>query len=203
MEYGFGCIKSQLDGTEYKFSQDKQLTIPEEYSYISVMPPVQDQGHTTECVCYSLTSVLDYKINRFRKKNSSNNLNINELYNQRDDKSQNGMEIKTALKYLKHDGLDGNMINSYSMIDNMQNLKYSILIYGPCVAGLPVYRETQNGMFWRKASHLLGGHCITIIGYNADGFVIRNSWGIGWGDKGHIILPYCDFPSFFEIWSII
>ena len=30
-----------------------------------------------------------------------------------------------------------------------------------------------------------GGHAICIVGYREDGrFIVRNSWGTGWGDKG-------------------
>jgi len=30
-----------------------------------------------------------------------------------------------------------------------------------------------------------GGHAVSLVGYRADGrFIIRNSWGTGWGDKG-------------------
>lgn len=29
-----------------------------------------------------------------------------------------------------------------------------------------------------------GGHAVAIIGYNEDRFIIRNSWGTTWGDKG-------------------
>jgi hypothetical protein len=29
-----------------------------------------------------------------------------------------------------------------------------------------------------------GGHCVAIVGYTPDRFIIRNSWGTGWGDKG-------------------
>jgi hypothetical protein len=29
-----------------------------------------------------------------------------------------------------------------------------------------------------------GGHAICIVGYSSDGFIVRNSWGTGWGDKG-------------------
>lgn len=203
MKYGIGCIKSRLDGSEHKFSMERKIQLPPEYSYISVMPPVLDQGQTSECVCYSLTSVLDFKINRFRRKNTSNNLNINLLYNQRKDKSQNGMEIKVALSYLRHTGLDGNMINSYAMISDPESVKYSLLVYGPCVAALPVYAESEEGMFWRKNGAFAGGHCITLIGYDRDGFIIRNSWGENWGNRGHIVFPYSDFNTFFEIWSVV
>ena len=30
-----------------------------------------------------------------------------------------------------------------------------------------------------------GGHAVTVVGYRTDGrFIVRNSWGTGWGDKG-------------------
>jgi len=29
-----------------------------------------------------------------------------------------------------------------------------------------------------------GGHAIALVGYTRDCFIVRNSWGTGWGDKG-------------------
>jgi C1A family cysteine protease len=39
---------------------------------------------------------------------------------------------------------------------------------------------------------VLGGHCILIVGYDdaRQMFTIRNSWGVGWGDKGYGYMPY-------------
>jgi C1A family cysteine protease len=28
------------------------------------------------------------------------------------------------------------------------------------------------------------GHAVTIVGYNPERFIVRNSWGTEWGDKG-------------------
>ncbi|HEV8251488.1 MAG TPA: C1 family peptidase [Gaiellaceae bacterium] len=30
-----------------------------------------------------------------------------------------------------------------------------------------------------------GGHAIALVGYTPDRFIVRNSWGTGWGDKGY------------------
>ena len=30
----------------------------------------------------------------------------------------------------------------------------------------------------------LGGHCVALVGYVNGRFIVRNSWGTGWGDKG-------------------
>jgi Papain family cysteine protease len=35
-----------------------------------------------------------------------------------------------------------------------------------------------------------GGHCVAIVGYNKDGFIIKNSWGKGWADKGYATISY-------------
>jgi hypothetical protein len=38
-----------------------------------------------------------------------------------------------------------------------------------------------------------GGHAFAIVGYNADGFIIQNSWGGKWGYRGFAILTYTDW----------
>jgi C1A family cysteine protease len=30
-----------------------------------------------------------------------------------------------------------------------------------------------------------GGHAVALVGYTPDRFIVRNSWGTGWGDKGY------------------
>ena len=39
---------------------------------------------------------------------------------------------------------------------------------------------------------LLGGHAVVAVGYHNPSrrFVIRNSWGTGWGDHGYFYMPY-------------
>jgi Papain family cysteine protease len=38
-----------------------------------------------------------------------------------------------------------------------------------------------------------GGHAFALIGYNADGFIIQNSWGPDWGFRGFAVLTYADW----------
>lgn len=38
----------------------------------------------------------------------------------------------------------------------------------------------------------LGGHAVMAVGYDNEKqvFIVRNSWGLGWGDKGYFYMPY-------------
>lgn len=37
-----------------------------------------------------------------------------------------------------------------------------------------------------------GGHAFALVGYNADGFIVQNSWGGKWGFQGFAIMTYRD-----------
>ncbi len=46
---------------------------------------------------------------------------------------------------------------------------------------------------WTAGDEQIGGHAFAIVGYNADGFVIQNSWGTDWGNRGFAVLTYGDW----------
>ncbi len=35
-----------------------------------------------------------------------------------------------------------------------------------------------------------GGHAVTVVGYTAEGFIIKNSWGRDWGMQGYAVVSY-------------
>lgn len=58
-------------------------------------------------------------------------------------------------------------------------------------------KKDDHGSHWcipsQKASAADGGHAFAIVGYNATGFVVHNSWGKSWGTGGRAILAYDDW----------
>ena len=50
----------------------------------------------------------------------------------------------------------------------------------------------------------LGGHCVALVGYINGAFIVRNSWGTGWGDKGfaHAADTYAQ-PAFTEAFGVV
>lgn len=54
---------------------------------------------------------------------------------------------------------------------------------------------------------LLGGHCMACVGYDdtRQVFIVRNSWGTSWGDRGYCYIPYnylTDAYNVFDLWTI-
>ena len=192
----YGCIKSELDGTERVYSPGKS-DLPEEYTYENCLPRVLNQGEESICVPCSISSWLNWKENLQDGSRKDNDIDLYRIYNIRHNKNVEGMQIKEALKFLKKSG----DISGYAMIGSPQSLKYALIANGPCVGGLPVC-ITDCDDFWNGAG-FLGGPAIAVVGYNKDSFVIRNSWGEGYGDRGYTMMPYSDFTKFFELWTIV
>ena len=202
-QHYYGCIKSKIDGTEYKPDVDLKLEIPEEFSLIDFMPPVRNQGMTQTCVCQTLTGMLDYLYNSINDTPGvCNNFSIDTLYNSRSNKPQEGMSIKEGLGYLRHKGLNDQKILSYALIPSSEVLKRCLIMFGPVAAGFPVYTSSEP-YFWRKGIGFQGGHCVTIVGYTPAGFIIRNSWGKNWMNDGHITISYNDYNKYiYEAWTM-
>ena len=86
----------------------------------------------------------------------------------------------------------------------MKQLKKSLFINGPCLISFPV--NNKGVKMWQKKegeTNSYGGHAMTIVGYNNEGFIIRNSWGKDWGTNGYCIYPYQDWGSHWEIWTTV
>jgi C1A family cysteine protease len=45
-------------------------------------------------------------------------------------------------------------------------------------------RDTKGNLDVYKPKTARGGHAVALVGYTKDRFIVRNSWGTTWGDKG-------------------
>lgn len=49
----------------------------------------------------------------------------------------------------------------------------------------------------------VGGHAFALVGHNADGFWVQNSWGRDWGDNGLALWPYEDWlATVYDAWAV-
>jgi C1A family cysteine protease len=70
----------------------------------------------------------------------------------------------------------------------------------PFVIGFTVYDSFESAQVAKtgilqmpaKSEKVVGGHAVLVVGYNdtQKTFIIRNSWGDGWGQKGYFTMPF-------------
>ncbi len=206
-EIEFGFKPSKIDGTEHIFGATPMSeNLPKSYSYRKFLPNVLNQGDQPICVPCSVSAYLNWKVNLATGSKKDNKIDYQELYDIRSNLSD-GMTFKEAFYYLRHHGVSsdaGNLkIMEYALLKNAGALKSALIMNGPCLGALPVYSDYPE--FWRQEQGygFFGYHAIAIVGYNAEGFIIRNSWGKGFGDNGYTTLKYEDYDKLLEMWTII
>jgi C1A family cysteine protease len=73
---------------------------------------------------------------------------------------------------------------------NLGNWRTWIATKGPILTRLDVdatwdSASQNNGVLdMYQPQTVRGGHAVALVGYTATSFIVRNSWGTGWGDKG-------------------
>ena len=93
-------------------------------------------------------------------------------------------KIKLYQRIADHDGCLDALNAGYPIIigfDVYQSFMTSTVAY----TGMMQYPNT-------KKERLLGGHAVLLVGYDktTQRYIARNSWGIGWGDKGYFYMPF-------------
>lgn len=103
-------------------------------------------------------------------------------------------------------------ISNYSSIDQMK----TCLVHGyPFVFGVAVYSSFMSNSVARtgmvpmpsRFDQMEGGHAILCCGYDDSKkvFIVKNSWGAYWGDKGYCYIPYDymgDADLCADLWTI-
>ncbi|MEA2059905.1 MAG: CARDB domain-containing protein [Thermodesulfobacteriota bacterium] len=92
---------------------------------------------------------------------------------------------------------------SWSRAEGTSPIKAALANKKAVVAGIKVYQSLmnlkgENSVYNTKEGQDLGGHAVTIVGYDDSryngAFKVINSWSQNWGDNGFFWLPY-DFAA--------
>jgi C1A family cysteine protease len=93
-------------------------------------------------------------------------------------------------------------IKVYQRLNNaiLSQLKGCLASGYPFIFGFTVYQSfesqqvAQTGMVPMPGPHesVVGGHAVDAVGYDdsTQHFIVRNSWGTGWGLQGYCMMPY-------------
>ena len=82
----------------------------------------------------------------------------------------------------------------------MTSMKNSLINNDPFVVGIAIYESFETYKVFKtgmvpmptSTEKLLGGHAVVCVGFDdiKQVWIMRNSWGINWGDRGYFYLPY-------------
>jgi len=96
--------------------------------------------------------------------------------------------------------LNNKAVEVYNIRHKMVDMKNSLLLNTPFVVGIYIYpsfeslRVVKTGKVSMPGprEQSIGGHAVLVCGYNdkMKCWIVRNSWGKSWGDKGYFYLPY-------------
>ncbi|KAF9263038.1 cysteine proteinase, partial [Marasmius fiardii PR-910] len=77
----------------------------------------------------------------------------------------------------------------------------------PFLFGTPTYKLfSKVGKDGRglRTKNTPGGHALLVVGYIHEEkvFIVRNSWGENWGEKGYFYMPYGWLKYAYDLWTI-
>jgi len=190
--------------------------------------PVKDQGIRGTCVAMALSCTKEYQETIDNPELYNELFSPNSVYFYRE--VPFGMYCRNAMKILKEKGMCREplfpysktiepkaipplavkeasyyTIKSYAKVETIDGAKSALLNYGPLLIAFPYYNNGK-AEFWKKPTidaPINGGHAVAIVGWDETGFILRNSWGEKWNGNGHVIYPYGEWGSHWEIWSCI
>lgn len=202
----FGFIPSLITWNTPKYKAPASQQLPKKYTYRPFLSPVTNQGTDPYCIPHSIATWLNWRENTKTGIKVDNHIRYQDIYRSKKVTGE-GMTYQEAFDFLKKKGVKTDKgvmkISQVGYIPNINALKAALIANGPCFGALPVYDPDCNQFWKRNGSPVQGWHSITIVGWNEEGFIIRNSWGVAYGDKGYMTLPYADASNFKELWTIL
>jgi C1A family cysteine protease len=125
---------------------------------------------------------------------------------------EKGLPPETAYPYEAADGkcstaAAGWQEQAYRLADwgvvlggSAARLKAALNAYGPLVTSMQVYgdlKHYKSGIYTRVSGKRAGAHAVLLVGYNDDEgyFIVKNSWGENWGEKGFFRIAYSEMFS--------
>ena len=97
-------------------------------------------------------------------------------------------------------------IRSYARVKDRSSLCRALVDNGICLITFPVYHKGPE--MWNplhKGDVKQGGHAMAVVGYDMvkQHFIIRNSWGTSFGDKGYCYFKFEDWGKHREVWTTV
>lgn len=125
-----------------------------------------------------------------------------------------GLPLETCYPYTGTDGSCGSACGTYNTATyriaswahvtttspTVSAIRDALASYGPLVTTMDVYTDFYSysgGVYTYTTGSLEGGHAVLIVGYSDAGqyFIVKNSWGAGWGESGYFKIAYSELGT--------
>ncbi|HRZ15308.1 MAG TPA: C1 family peptidase [Candidatus Omnitrophota bacterium] len=238
--YALGCRKDVKDLRDIPMGLVlPAIRVPDKVDYTALMTPVRDQGSEGTCVAFaSVVGVKEYADKKeYKRLVELSPRYVYSLCKQLDGiPEEEGTYPRVAMKVLLKNGVcpesywpyrphqaDDHKrgaherartyrIKAYARIRGLAEMKRSLLVNGPFLAGVQVFdnwftkRVERTGRISMPAAAAepVGGHAICIVGYDERRklFTFKNSWSRAWADRGYGYLPYAYMQKYcMDAWS--
>jgi len=84
--------------------------------------------------------------------------------------------------------------------DTVKQIKSALVNYGPLPTSMRVHEDFmdyKSGVYSYTSGKSIGGHAVLLVGYDdaEQCFIVKNSWGPGWGEDGFFRIDYSELRS--------
>ena len=93
-------------------------------------------------------------------------------------------------------------VSTYAKVTTVEEIKQALMDFGYVVVSMPWHKDykLKNGVYTFTSNETSGYHCVVVYGWDERGWLVHNSWGTGWGQKGKFVVPF-DF-KWTEAWAV-
>lgn len=227
MERKYGAFESPKDLRDFRASSvAKAVTLPTEFSLKATH--IKDQGLVNSCVAHALSSMMEMQdgtnystgwIYGYRPEGyfqgegmyprealkTIHNLGAveNQDFNVNIEMPKAKQKVDDNLIALEAFA-DDYKIQSYARLYSENEIKswlYTKQTPIPIAIATENLKLDEHNIVQVPEYYPNSGHMMLLIGWNEIGYIIQNSWGEDWGDKGLCILPY--EYKIREAWGVI
>lgn len=199
------------------------ITLPKTFTTVDNLQPVRNQGSLSTCAAQTASCMKEWQ--ERIDVCFDNYMSPMFIYNNRSDKTVEGMFSRDVMDILNKKGICPESvypygstadispyiydiakkytIKGYAAVNTIDTLKQALIQSGPCYIAVPVYN--YGNRMWKPVQNetMIGGHAMTVVGYNTNGFIIRNTWGSSWNATGYTIFLYEDWGLQWEVWTAV